>query len=358
MAPSIENAAGDCSVQCPDCSVPCADVEQHRDSVHCREPRWECEACGFLFWSRERLDKHVEALHSNRHASCSICNSSFGSKSDLNAHLRAKHRDNQMLFCIICSLPCVGILGVRSHMAEEHADEWLSCDVCTDTTSTQEPNSSKPGSDLEGQISQISQISQGRTCSSLAGQVVHFSSREALEAHVLVRHVQKGLLCQECGLVSKSREENRWHRSRAHPTAYPLPCEPCGMRFRESESLKWHVRKSPNCATKKKRKKPISSTALGEADVTVNADRTDQAKDSSKGGAHRSVDTYGCPDCPRTFGTLRAAARHSKAVHAPIRCQYCGETFGTESWKKGHERQCKVKVAIGCPFRFPEYVSP
>jgi hypothetical protein len=285
---------------CPECGVPCASIAAHREAAHTRHPTHECPACGFLFWTAQKLDDHAAMLHAAPRPCCNICHSSFHAKDDLSAHLRATHRDSQMIFCALCAEPCVGPDAVRAHMDAEHPDDWLACDACG------------------------------------AGSGVYFESAEFLDAHKLHAHVDASLVCDVCGAVSESKDAKRWHRSREHPTAFPLRCEACSMRFRAPENLTLHQR--------------LEHGAVGNG-------AGGGAAGNRPPKAERVDDPHACPACPRKFGTSGAAARHFLERHARKACDLCGEVFGASGWLRHHERYCILKLRISCPFHLPEYVG-
>jgi Zinc finger, C2H2 type len=281
---------------CPDCAVPCADVGAHRRAAHGRDPAFACAACGFLFWSADKLDAHATQVHAAPRPMCTICHAGFTCKDGLNEHLREAHAPTQMLFCSRCSEPCIGAAGVRAHMDEAHAGDWMTCAACPE------------------------------------GQSVYFAGTEFLAAHRLAVHVDKAHLCGLCGHVSESREANWWHRSKAHPTVYSVRCEECSMRFRTPQNLQLH-------------QKQLHQNGMEGVQEPAPAAKGEEAC------------RYACSGCERTFGTRGSVKRHFAAQHASHACNLCGAIFGTSAWLRFHEAQCMAKLVAGCPFHLPEYVE-
>jgi hypothetical protein len=364
----------------------------------------------------EKLYAHLDTAHRAIPAQstpvCSMCNAAFHARQDLDAHVRSVHAASQTLFCAICSDPCIGLTELVAHVDEDHSAEWSVCPAC---------RSGHAGGGNSGEGAMGCTIAP-----EYIADIVYYRTGEALEAHRKAVHIGKGRVCHLCGLVSDTKEANRWHRSKAHPTAFPLRCGQCGLRFREDANLKRHAatcgkpavaasgsdsRNLPDSAVTSasaptglfsSSEAPFAAlavTALIVEDATASNDGEVNAVDYPEGvdvdgnecttysiassavtgvapaigpttvpGAIPNAQpvksirfadplaAYLCGLCTRSFGTRCSAKRHYEAVHMPNACRLCGNVFGTDRWRRHHERVCRIKLRFAaCNVHFPEY---
>ena len=89
------------------------------------EYRFKCQQCGQMLKSRECLNLHINAKHTQKHAyPCSYCDKIFYAPSSRFCHVRRVHASKEQKFCCdYCDKVCTFHYELRNHIKLSHKDK-------------------------------------------------------------------------------------------------------------------------------------------------------------------------------------------------------------------------------------------
>ncbi len=104
------------------------------------EYRFKCQQCGQMLKSRECLNLHINAKHTQKHAyPCSYCDKVFYAPSSRFCHVRRVHASKEQKFCCdYCDKVCTFHYELRNHIKLSHKDK-VSPDQMLPDSATQPP---------------------------------------------------------------------------------------------------------------------------------------------------------------------------------------------------------------------------
>ena len=93
--------------------------------------QWQCELCVTVYNSKQGLNYHMEAIHSNETPfKCSQCDEVFTTSSNLQTHMRVHNRDKPFK-CTLCHKAFVQGSNLASHIRGVHDGEKpFKCTLC------------------------------------------------------------------------------------------------------------------------------------------------------------------------------------------------------------------------------------
>ncbi|CAG9806882.1 unnamed protein product [Chironomus riparius] len=192
-----------------------------------------CDMCGKRFPSEERLEKHKVGYHAGQSSLvCHICGKQMRNKSSLNFHVK-RHSEKRDFACPQCPQSFVYIKELERHMSS-HIDNRKY--VCTFEGCTKRFN------DLY-----IFQLHKKRHLGLLERKYhceyceKRFTSKYALDRHVLTHTQQRPHVCEYCSMAYTQRNDLIKHlREHVGDAIYKCDFEGCTEGFRLKFELKQH----------------------------------------------------------------------------------------------------------------------
>ncbi len=104
------------------------------------EFRFKCHECGMLLKSRECLNLHINAKHTQKHAyPCSYCEKVFFAPSSRFCHVRRVHASAEQKFpCDYCPKLCTFHYELRNHIRLAHKGKAVPDAIMPDSSGSQE----------------------------------------------------------------------------------------------------------------------------------------------------------------------------------------------------------------------------
>lgn len=214
-------------------------LREHRISIHLKNGRFPCDACGKRFTHQRALRLHRVMHTKDRKFVCPICSSSHKRERELKLHMRDMHTTTLSYRCNVC-FQCFKMKGsLKQHCFSEHETTIISCTVCKQKLTT--PFSIYTHCLKHAEPRDFKCVKCNR----------EFKSQAQLKKHSAVHNPEKRPYkqCPKCLKLIFSRSHYYEHvNSHDNKTneIVRFKCTQCDASFQHSSSLKRHrVRHRP-----------------------------------------------------------------------------------------------------------------
>ncbi|XP_071393993.1 zinc finger protein 98-like [Centroberyx affinis] len=307
----------ECQQECERCGMLFPSAQRLAD--HQRKAHPVCGVCGILFTGVLKLREHEIKTHRLLPYSCEYCQKSFSHKAHRNLHVKARHTGEKTCHCDICGkgYSCVSIL--KTHRLT-HFDKTFICDVCGKSFFHACHLTRHKHVHREVRPYRCSTCGKG------------FTQAENLKSHRAV-HTGDRQLCSICGKSYRCLKNHMISRHSHELPAEQLPaadsivsCEVCGKKFPNPSQYKVHKRSHTG-------EKPFHCDICGKSYRLKETLRDHRY-------THTGEKPYSCGLCSKSFNTSTSFMRH-RSIHTgetPYGCQDCGKRFRLLSFLKAHQQ--------------------
>lgn len=268
------------------------------------EKEWKCTHCGFAFWEKGDLIRHIKSHEGNRPLKCDYCEQTFVWKRYLLKHLNNYHKADDKHFCKIC-LECLpSEEELAKHEATNHANKRAlthKCSICE----------------------------------------MEFHFKYKLDEHMYHHTGKKAHACEKCPEKFISRKDLDRHMI-DHQQEVSFRCNTCEKTFSTIDELQSHVKLHTGNAK--------YSCSLCQASFRWKSQLTSHMV------VHSADRDFKCTFCARKFKRKRDLIRHVKIYHdtkPPYTCTECNKDLHSPYNLMLHKTETHWKETDEEPGRFP-----
>ena len=220
---------------CPQCDFKSIDktyLKLHIERKH-EGIRFECNECGKMLSSKQRLENHYSFFHNGISLKCSeeSCNMKFSHKDSLNRHTEAVHRDIRYP-CSECDYQAKSISYLKNHVKTIHEGVRYECKECENQFTTE--------SSLRVHLQTVHEGIKNHKCNQCDFKT---ASGISLKNHVIAIHEQKkNFECNQCEFKTAHKRYLKTHIG-IHK-GIRFGCEECSRDFSTKGLLRTHKKAS------------------------------------------------------------------------------------------------------------------
>ncbi|CAC5372222.1 KRAB [Mytilus coruscus] len=189
-------------------------LQKHMKAVHSETRDYVCDLCGKSFSRSDGLKQHLKT-HSTDDSikvECSLCGKLLSSRTALNVHMRI-HQDAEPYICEVCGKSFRQQSNLRSHKLVHTDEANYNCDKCP------------------------------KKLKSLALWKTHMRAhavKEGLNDETILAKFGKFYTCELCQKKVATATQYKQHM-RSHSNERPYCCDICSKYFKERSKLKRHL---------------------------------------------------------------------------------------------------------------------
>lgn len=268
------------------------------------EKEWKCQQCGFAFWEKGDLIRHIKSHEGNRPLKCDFCEQTFVWKRYLYKHLNNHHKAEDKHFCKTCLACLPSEEELVEHDATEHANKrplTHTCEICK----------------------------------------MEFHFKYKLDEHMFEHTGEKAHSCQKCPQKFVSRKDLDRHMME-HQQEVSFRCNTCEKTFSTIDELQRHVRLHTGNAK--------YTCSLCHATFRWKSQLTSHMV------VHSADRDFKCTFCARKFKRKRDLIRHVKIYHdtkPPYTCTECNKDLHSPYNLMLHKTETHWKETEVQPGQFP-----
>ena len=283
-----------------------------------------CNNCEYETRSRDKLQKHQQALHEGIKYSCELCDFQSGWQHSIGGHIQSQHSDKNQarrkystkkFKCGLCDYIATKLIKIQRHMQKIHEENTVKfvCDV---------PECNYRSMKTEGIV-------------------FHQRKKHKLENNVFVTSVNSSKAtteankCDDCEYVFKTKEGFLFHSRKNHKDLRYYSCDQCEYKALNRSHFRRHYATHNSLNIK-------CDQCLYTASSYQNLEKHQEAQHQGQ--------VYTCDKCDFEAAHSSSIYRHKQIKHDGIRhqCDQCEYQSTAISDLKIHHRSKHEGIKFSC----------